>query len=259
MNWFLNSGEAGVRERTADRGHLPGQRQQHRLHRLGARSRRRRAVDSAARLQRLHRPGARCGPSGAKDARSNPHGSGRSPRVWAASRRSRDRARRHDANTRRRPSRRPVRSHRRGDGQQRDVDERLAEAEAARAVLGAIWRVNLRWPDRAIGRTPTTAHAAALVRHVRPVRWRPVRSDRHPDHVAASQMLTEAVFNSGLRRYDAGADERGGPSGSATTSSTIRRPHLRRRRVGALRTNAARWRATPVSSAPQGTRRCRRV
>ncbi|HKH72057.1 MAG TPA: PIG-L family deacetylase, partial [Vicinamibacterales bacterium] len=31
------------------------------------------------------------------------------------------------------------------------VEERLAEAEAACAVLGARWRVNLRLPDRAIG------------------------------------------------------------------------------------------------------------
>ena len=30
------------------------------------------------------------------------------------------------------------------------VEERLAEAEAARGVLGARWRVNLRWPDRGI-------------------------------------------------------------------------------------------------------------
>ena len=28
------------------------------------------------------------------------------------------------------------------------VEERLAEAEAARAVLGASWRTNLRLPDR---------------------------------------------------------------------------------------------------------------
>ena len=38
------------------------------------------------------------------------------------------------------------------------VEERLAEAEAARAVLGAAWRVNLRLPDRAIGIDPD--HAA---------------------------------------------------------------------------------------------------
>jgi LmbE family N-acetylglucosaminyl deacetylase len=30
--------------------------------------------------------------------------------------------------------------------------------------------------------------------------------DRHPDHAAASEVLTEAVFNAGLRRYDAGGE-----------------------------------------------------
>jgi N-acetylglucosamine malate deacetylase 1 len=34
----------------------------------------------------------------------------------------------------------------------------------------------------------------------------PYWSDRHPDHVAASQLLTEAVFNAGLRRYAAAGD-----------------------------------------------------
>src|SRR5918994_145053 len=34
------------------------------------------------------------------------------------------------------------------------VDERLAEAEAARKVLSARWRVNLRLPDRAVGTSP---------------------------------------------------------------------------------------------------------
>ena len=86
------------------------------------------------------------------------------------------------------------------------IDERLAEAEAARAVLGAAWRVNLRWPDRAIGGNPEHIRvAAALIRNVRPRAVAiPFGTDRHPDHVAASQLLTEAVFNSGLRRYDAG-------------------------------------------------------
>jgi LmbE family N-acetylglucosaminyl deacetylase len=32
----------------------------------------------------------------------------------------------------------------------------------------------------------------------------PYWSDRHPDHVAASQILTEAVFQAGLRRHGAG-------------------------------------------------------
>ncbi len=85
------------------------------------------------------------------------------------------------------------------------VEERLAEAESARGVLGAAWRVNLRWPDRAIGQHADHLRAAAaLIRRVRPRAVAvPFESDRHPDHVAASRLLTEAVFNSGLRRYDA--------------------------------------------------------
>jgi N-acetylglucosamine malate deacetylase 1 len=88
------------------------------------------------------------------------------------------------------------------------VDERLAEAEAARAVLGAVWRVNLRLPDRAIGREPAHVRAvASLVRRTTPkVVAIPYWSDRHPDHVSASQLLTEGVFSAGLRRFDADGD-----------------------------------------------------
>jgi bacillithiol biosynthesis deacetylase BshB1 len=86
------------------------------------------------------------------------------------------------------------------------VEERLAEAEAARAVLGAVWRQNLRWADRHIGKRPEHLdEAVAFVRRHRPrVVAVPYWSDRHPDHVAASDLLTEAVFTSGLRRYTAG-------------------------------------------------------
>jgi bacillithiol biosynthesis deacetylase BshB1 len=83
--------------------------------------------------------------------------------------------------------------------------ERLIEAEAARKVLGAAWRENLQWPDRGIGQD--SAHvrqAAAFIRRHRPRSIAlPYWSDRHPDHVAASQVLSEAAFNAGLRRYHA--------------------------------------------------------
>jgi bacillithiol biosynthesis deacetylase BshB1 len=90
-------------------------------------------------------------------------------------------------------------------GSNGSVAERLSEAEAARQVLGSRWRVNLRWPDRGIGGDPDHIRAAAaLVREARPrVVAMPYWSDRHPDHVAASRVLTEAVFNSGLRRFSA--------------------------------------------------------
>jgi bacillithiol biosynthesis deacetylase BshB1 len=85
------------------------------------------------------------------------------------------------------------------------VEERLAEAEDARKVLGAIWRTNLRWPDRAIGSTRDHSLAATeLIRRVRPRAIAlPYWSDRHPDHTAASNVLTDAIFNAGLRRFRA--------------------------------------------------------
>jgi bacillithiol biosynthesis deacetylase BshB1 len=85
------------------------------------------------------------------------------------------------------------------------VDERLKEAENARRVLNAAWRVNLRLPDRALGSSDAHARAiAGLVRRSRPKAVAiPYWSDRHPDHVAASRLLTDGVFNAGLRRYAA--------------------------------------------------------
>src|SRR3982751_5117608 len=75
------------------------------------------------------------------------------------------------------------------------VEERLAEAEAAREVLGAAWRVNLRWPDRAIGRD--RGHARSAIELVRASRPRaiaiPYWSDRHPDPVDASRTLADAL------------------------------------------------------------------
>lgn len=83
------------------------------------------------------------------------------------------------------------------------IEERLAEAAAAARVLKAAWRVNLRLPDRALQGDPAHVRAIAdLIRSARPrVVAAPYWSDRHPDHVAASQLLTEAVFSAGLRRF----------------------------------------------------------
>jgi bacillithiol biosynthesis deacetylase BshB1 len=85
------------------------------------------------------------------------------------------------------------------------VEERLAEAEAARKALGAEWRENLRWPDREIGKhADHLQQAVVFLRRHRPRAVAvPYWADRHPDHVAASTVLTEAVFNSGLRRWKA--------------------------------------------------------
>ena len=88
------------------------------------------------------------------------------------------------------------------------VEERRAEAEAARQTLGAAWRENLGWPDRAIGRNPDDLGAAIdLIRRARPRAIAvPYWVDRHPDHEAASHVLTDVIFNAGLRRYPAKGD-----------------------------------------------------
>jgi len=88
------------------------------------------------------------------------------------------------------------------------VEQRLAEAEAARVVLGAAWRENLRLPDRRLSSSPDhlLAVASCIRRHKPKVVAAPYWSDRHPDHVAASALITEAVFNAGLRKYDGPGD-----------------------------------------------------
>ena len=89
------------------------------------------------------------------------------------------------------------------------ADERAAEAEAARAVLGAAWRRNLGWPDGGITGTPDQIRGAVrLIRECRPRTIAlPYWKDRHPDHRAASEVLTRAAFTSALRRFDEGAGD----------------------------------------------------
>jgi N-acetylglucosamine malate deacetylase 1 len=88
-------------------------------------------------------------------------------------------------------------------------EERLAEAEAAREVLGADERINLALPDGglSVDKPDQVRVIAAFVRRYRPRTvaipyWR----DRHPDHEAASRLLRRAVFAAGLRRFDADGD-----------------------------------------------------
>jgi bacillithiol biosynthesis deacetylase BshB1 len=81
--------------------------------------------------------------------------------------------------------------------------QREGEAEAARAVLGASWRVNLHWPDGGIhGGADQIADVVRLIRasHPRTVAL-PYWNDRHPDHRAASDVLSRAAFKSALRRF----------------------------------------------------------
>ena len=93
-------------------------------------------------------------------------------------------------------------------------EEREAEADEARDVLGADWRVNLRWADGGItGTDQQMTDAVQLIRRSRPRTIAiPYWQDRHPDHRAASDVLTRAAFKSGLRRFQAPEAGRDGDS-----------------------------------------------
>lgn len=82
-------------------------------------------------------------------------------------------------------------------------EERTQEAQAARAVLGAAWRVNLGLPDGGLTASdPQVGLVVDLVRRSRPqVIAIPFGGDRHPDHASAHQLLVTAVFKAALRRY----------------------------------------------------------
>jgi bacillithiol biosynthesis deacetylase BshB1 len=81
--------------------------------------------------------------------------------------------------------------------------QRKVEASAAARVLGAAWRENLGWPDGGIASTPEMIRGAVdLIRAQQPRSIAiPYWDDRHPDHVAASEVLRAAIFKAGLRRY----------------------------------------------------------
>ena len=87
-------------------------------------------------------------------------------------------------------------------------DERIAEAEAARVILGAASRDNLGLPDGDIGGDPS--HLREVVGYIRRMKPKtiavPYEMDRHPDHGAASRLLTRAAFLSGLTRYAAAGE-----------------------------------------------------
>lgn len=85
-------------------------------------------------------------------------------------------------------------------------DQRRAEARRAAEVLGVAWRENLGWPDGGIS-ADHVRPAVEFIRRHRPATVAvPYWDDRHPDHVASSRLLQEAVFRSGLRRYAAEGD-----------------------------------------------------
>lgn len=83
------------------------------------------------------------------------------------------------------------------------VERRKAEAQQAAERLGACVRSNLGLPDRGLYLTEEQLSAVtAEIRKYSPdIVFAPYWEDRHPDHIACSKLVEEAVFNAKLRKY----------------------------------------------------------
>lgn len=87
------------------------------------------------------------------------------------------------------------------------VETRREEARRASEILGIADRINLGFPDRGLGSRSQIEQMVRVIRRFRPrVVLAPYPKDRHPDHVAAGQMVKEAVFDAGIRKLDVGED-----------------------------------------------------
>ncbi len=92
----------------------------------------------------------------------------------------------------------------RGESGSRGTPEtRAAEAEAAARILGVAHRESLGLPDSRLVAAPEPRDAVvAALRRLRPrVLLLPHWEQRHPDHTAASRLVYDAWFVSGLRNY----------------------------------------------------------
>jgi len=90
--------------------------------------------------------------------------------------------------------------------------QRLKEAAASAEILGLRVRENLGFKDAFFKND--VAHQTEIVRKIR--QYKPeiilanAISDRHPDHARASELISEAVFLAGLKKFET-TDDNGKP------------------------------------------------
>jgi bacillithiol biosynthesis deacetylase BshB1 len=89
-------------------------------------------------------------------------------------------------------------------------EQRAVEAAAAAREMGLAARVNAELPDTELA--PVTAQIERVVKILREHRpelvLAPWGEDRHPDHGAAGELVTRAVYFAGVRKYAPDAGER---------------------------------------------------
>ncbi|MFD1738526.1 bacillithiol biosynthesis deacetylase BshB1 [Bacillus salitolerans] len=85
-----------------------------------------------------------------------------------------------------------------------DVATRHVEAEKAAAILGIDMRINIRLPDRGLFLTEEAIKRVVyVIRKYRPTFiFTPYSIDRHPDHGNCTQIIEEAVFSAGIKKYE---------------------------------------------------------
>lgn len=84
-----------------------------------------------------------------------------------------------------------------------NVELRKQEAAEASCILGVSMRSSLELPDRGLflGKEPLDRITQEIRKYKPRVVFAPYWQDRHPDHIACSHLLQEAVFNAKLRKY----------------------------------------------------------
>jgi len=83
-------------------------------------------------------------------------------------------------------------------------EQRIAESEAAAAILHLAWRGNLRMPDaRLENNIMARMSLAGEIRRLRPrVLILPYWEGRHPDHYRTAELAYESCFLAGLKKLD---------------------------------------------------------
>ncbi len=115
-------------------------------------------------------------------------------------------------------------------GTQGTVELRKSEAAAATKALGLEYRGNLGLPDGRIAHNGDSAEGlpqlqklVAKFRELSPrVLLLPYWRERHPDHVAASELATMAVFYAGLAKFHDGTN--GSLTGGSKGNTSVFRP-----------------------------------
>lgn len=94
-------------------------------------------------------------------------------------------------------------------GTRGSAELRAQEAETARAVMGVHVRENLGLPDAGISNDDATrAKLVQMIRKLRPrVVIAPAPRGRHPDHRRTTELVRDACFLAGLRKYAPGEHE----------------------------------------------------